>query len=275
MAATVAPAMTPRRRAISASEAVKASRSWWDEHADEYQNDHGNFLGDARWIWGPEGLDEADIGLLGHLAGQMLLELGCGAASGARWANEQGAAALGLDLSLRQLQHSRRLDDQADDQHATRTMIVCGEASRLPFAAQTFDVVGSAYGALPFVADAGAVLQEVARVLRPGGRWVYSVTHPLRWAFPDVPGRAGLTANRSYFDRASYVEEDEQGRATYVEHHRTLGDWVSLNVQAGFTIEQMVEPEWPKDLDREWGGWSRTRGAVMPGTLIVVCHKPR
>lgn len=261
--------MTPRRRAISASESAAASRSWWDQHADDYQHDHGEFLGDARWIWGPEGLDEGDVGLLGGLAGQQLLELGCGAAAGARWARAQGAAAIGLDLSLRQLQHSRRIDDQL----VTHTMIVCAEASRLPFSSESFDVVGSAYGALPFVADASAALQEVARVLRPGGRWVFSVTHPMRWAFPDVPGSSGLTVNRSYFDRASYVEEDDEGRATYVEHHRTLGDWVSLNVRAGFTVEQVLEPEWPSDLDQEWGGWSKRRGAVMPGTLIVGCHK--
>jgi SAM-dependent methyltransferase len=263
--------MTPRRRAISSSESAAASRSWWDQHADDYQHDHGEFLGDARWIWGPEGLDEADAGLLGTLADQQLLELGCGAASGARWAQQQGASVVGLDLSLRQLQHSRRIDDQL----ATDTVIVCADSSALPFASGTFDVVGSAYGALPFVADVDGALREVARVLRPGGRWVFSVTHPIRWAFPDVPGSAGLTVNRSYFDRASYVEEDDEGQATYVEHHRTVGDWVTHNVRAGFIIEQLVEPEWPMDLSTEWGGWSRTRGMVIPGTLIVVCQKSR
>ena len=35
---------------------------------------------------------------------------------------------------------------------------------------------------------ADAALAEAARVLRPGGRWVFSVTHPIRWAFPDDPG---------------------------------------------------------------------------------------
>ena len=40
-----------------------------------------------------------------------------------------------------------------------------------------------------------AVMREVARVLRPGGRWVFSVTHPMRWAFPDDPGPEGLTVD--------------------------------------------------------------------------------
>ena len=31
-------------------------------------------------------------------------------------------------------------------------------------------------------------MREVARVLRPGGRWVFAVNHPMRWIFPDDPG---------------------------------------------------------------------------------------
>ena len=57
-----------------------------------------------------------------------------------------------------------------------------------------------------------------AGVLRPGGRFVFSVTHPTRWAFPDDPGPGGLTLVQSYFDRTPYVEVDETGAATYVEH---------------------------------------------------------
>ncbi len=52
------------------------------------------------------------------------------------------------------------------------------------------------------------------------------MTHPLRWAFPDEPGPEGLSVSSSYFDRTPYVEQDDEGRAVYVEHHRTLGDRV-------------------------------------------------
>jgi predicted dinucleotide-binding enzyme len=66
---------------------------------------------------------------------------------------------------------------------------------------------------------------------------VFSVTHPVRWAFPDDPGPAGLTVDRSYFDRTPYVERDADGTVLYAEHHRTLGervaDLVSAPVAAG------------------------------------------
>ncbi len=221
------------RRTVSPDEARRASRTWWDSEADDYQAEHGAFLGSARWIWGPEGLDEADVGLLGDVSGLRVLEVGCGAAAGARWLRAQGAEAVGLDLSMRQLQHSQRLDAEV----GTSIPTVCADVASLPFADESFDAAASAYGALPFTAETHAVMDELARVLRPGAPLVFSVTHPIRWAFPDDPGPGGLVAERSYFDRRSYVEQDEAGVATYVEHHRTIGDWVDAVVGAGFVVD--------------------------------------
>jgi SAM-dependent methyltransferase len=149
--------------------------------------------------------------------------------------------------------------------------LVQASADQLPFADSSFDVACSAFGAVPFVADSGAVFAEVARVLRPGGRWVFAVTHPMRWIFPDHPGQEGLTAVQSYFDRTPYVEVDSDGRATYVEHHRTLGDYVAQIRAAGMVLTELVEPEWPAGHVREWGQWSPLRGRLFPGTAIFRC----
>jgi SAM-dependent methyltransferase len=149
---------------------------------------------------------------------------------------------------------------------------VQADAAALPFAAASFDLACSSYGGVPFVADSARVMREVARVLRPGGRWVFSVSHPVRWAFPDDPTEAGLVAGSSYFDRTPYVEQDDRGVATYVEHHRTVGDRVREIHAAGFRLVDLVEPEWPAGHDRTWGGWSPLRGALLPGTAIFVCE---
>ena len=268
----VTPGASPpvTRRASNAAESAAASRRWWDSEAAAYLDEHGAFLGDARFVWCPEGLSEADAGLLGDVAGRRVLEVGSGAAQCARWLSAQGADPVALDLSLEMLQHGRRIGLAA----ALEVPLVQADAARLPFGSGTFDVACSAYGALPFVADSAAVMREVARVLRPGGRWVFAVTHPVRWSFPDDPGSAGLVARDSYFDRRPYVEQDEQGVATYVEHHRTLGDRVRELVGAGFRLVNLVEPEWPEDNTRTWGQWSPLRGQVIPGTAIFVCEKP-
>lgn len=180
---------------------------------------------------------------------------------------------MALDLSFRQLQHARRIDEHHPSTSLPRVPLVQADAGALPFADGAFDLACSAYGALPFVADPVLVLREVRRVLRPGGRFVFSATHPMRWAFPDEPGPEGLTVAASYFDRTPYVEQDEQGRAVYVEHHRTLGDRVRDVVAGGFRLVDLVEPEWPAWNTQEWGGWSPLRGSLIPGTAIFVCER--
>jgi hypothetical protein len=79
---------------------------------------------------------------------------------------------------------------------------------------------------------------------------------------------------QSYFDRTPYVEEDETGRAVYVEHHRTLGDRVREIVGAGLVLDDLVEPEWPEGRTEVWGQWSPLRGRLLPGTAIFVTHRP-
>ncbi|MEV5771819.1 class I SAM-dependent methyltransferase [Streptomyces antimycoticus] len=273
---------TATRRTADEAESSRASRGWWDRNADEYQEEHGAFLGDDRFIWGPEGLDEAAAGLLGPveaLKGRDVLEVGAGAAQCARWLAAQGARPVALDLSHRQLRHARRIDTEAaaggGDGAGERAgvALVQADATALPFRDGSFDLACSAYGAVPFVAEPVRVMREVHRVLRPGGRWVFSVTHPIRWAFPDEPGPEGLSVAGSYFDRTPYVEQDESGRAVYVEHHRTLGDRVRDVVAGGFRLVDLIEPEWPAWNHQEWGGWSPLRGNLIPGTAIFVCER--
>ncbi len=259
------PPVRVERRPVDEAESRRANGPDWDRYADEYQSTHGEFLGDAGFVWGPEGLTEATARILGDVAGRDVLEVGSGAGQCSRWVRTQGGRSFGLDLSLRQLQHSRRIDE------ATGVSVpsVLGTATDLPFADASFDVVFSSFGALQFVSDIAGAVAETARVLRPGGRFAFSITHPTRWMFPDDPGEAGLVASQSYWDRTPYVEvDDATGLVSYVEHHRTLGDWVSLLADAGFVLTELLEPEWPEGHERVWGGWSGTRGRFTPGTAI-------
>lgn len=266
-----APAVAVEHRQAGPAESARANRRWWDGAARAYQDEHGAFLGDTDLLWCPEGLREADAGLLGDVAGRDVLEIGCGAAQGARWLVAAGAHVTAFDVSYAQLRESRRLDASSG---VTVARLVQADGQHLPFRPEAFDVVASAFGGIPFVADSARTMREIARVLRPGGRLVFSVTHPVRWVFPDDPGPGGLTVGQSYFDRTPYVEVDELGEAAYVEHHRTLGDRVRELVAAGLVLDDLIEPEWPQGHEREWGQWSPLRGRLLPGTSIWVAHKP-
>jgi SAM-dependent methyltransferase len=221
-------------------------------------------------VWCPERLREADVQLLGHdLAGKRLLEVGCGAGMCSRWLVGQGALPVAFDLSAGMLRHAR----DGARRTGIEVPLVQADALHLPFADESFDAAFTAFGAVAFVHDSARLMNEVARVVRPGGRWVFATTHPIRWSFPDDPGPDGLTATMPYWDRTPYVEYDDLDRPTYVEHHRTLGDRVREIVAAGFRLVDLIEPEWPAGLSDEWGQWSPLRGAILPGTAIYVCDR--
>lgn len=261
------------RRDADHSETVTANRRWWDREAPEYYAEHGAFLGDADFVWGPEGLREADVGLLGVVAGRSVLEIGCGGAQCSRFVAGQGAArVVASDVSAGMLARARTLNQQALDPVNRIPLIQCDGAA-LPFPDESFDVVFTAYGVVPFVADSASVMKQAARVLRPGGRFVFSTTHPVRWVTPDEPGEEGLRVTQSYFDRTPYVEQDPTGQATYVEHHRTFGDRIRELNSAGLRVLDVVEPEWPSSNLETWAGWSQMRGRLIPGTAIFVAEK--
>src|SRR5206468_7187428 len=177
--------------------------------------------------------------------------------------------AVALDVSAGMLRHARH----AAERTGLVVPLVQADAQALPFADGSVHTAFTAFGAVPFVADSARVMREVARVLRPGGRWVFATTHPFRWCFLDDPGPAGLVVESSYFDRRAYVEQDDDGHATYVEHHRTFGDRIREIVSAGLVVLDVVEPEWPEGHEQEWGPWSPLRGRLMPGTAIYVTAK--
>ncbi len=243
---------------------TSANRRWWDSAAPAYLAEHGSDLGAADFLWCPEGLRESSAGLLGEVEGRDVLEVGCGSAPCSRWLATRGARPIGLDLSGAMLVNAAKQGRRS----SISVPLVQADASALPFCSDRFDLACSAFGGLPFVADAGSVLNEVARVLRPGGSFVFSVTHPFHWVFPDDCDPAHLQVTGSYFDRRPYLEFDAQGQPMYVEHHRTIGDWVGLLRAAGFRLDDLIEPQWQPGRDVVWGYWSAERAALIPGTAI-------
>ncbi len=253
------------------SQFSRANRYWWDVDAADYHERHPSYLGTdsahGEFYWCPEMLHEKDVRLLGTpaaLSGKKILEIGCGSAPCARWlANDvPDAFVTAFDISSQMLKYAG---------HDHNVHLVQADAMSLPYADSSFDVVFSVFGAIPFVEDSAALMKEIARVLKPGGRLIFSITHPMRWIFLDDPGPAGLTAITSYFDQRGYVEEDEEtGALSYAEQHRTMGARINELIDASLHLDHLIEPEWPDKLEENWGQWSPLRGKLFPGTAIFL-----
>ncbi|WP_286143960.1 methyltransferase domain-containing protein [Mycobacterium sp. D16R24] len=102
--------------------------------------------------------------------GDRVLDVACGPGNAARravWSVGAGGLVVGLDAAANML--AEAVANPAHRSQARQLGFLRADGLRLPFPDGTFDAV-SCYGALYFMEDPDAVVGEVIRVLRPGGR---------------------------------------------------------------------------------------------------------
>jgi ubiquinone/menaquinone biosynthesis C-methylase UbiE len=98
-----------------------------------------------------------------------LLDLGCGTGAAARYvAREKQFDVTGVDIDPGQLELARTRAGEA----ATRMRFLEADATSLPFHDRTFDIVLS-FMAMHHVPSWRTALDEVARILKPGGSFMY------------------------------------------------------------------------------------------------------
>ena len=208
-----------------ASKHVRQNRNTWDFMAAGYQTKHGERLTETARAWGVWRIPEAEVGALGEVAGRDVLELGCGAAQWSIALAQDGARPVGVDVSGEQLRHARE---------AARTIkLVQGSAEELPFADSAFDLVFGDHGAMGF-ADPVRTVPEVARVLRPGGRFAFAIASPfLFMCWNPKTERVDTRLHAPWFGMRS--EEDEQT----IQFQLPYGEWIRLFRGSGLDVERL------------------------------------
>jgi len=111
--------------------------------------------------------------------GRRVLELGCGAGQGLGLLSARAASLVGGD-------YSQALLDSARVHYGSRVPLVRLSAEALPFDSGTFDLV-IFFEASYYVPDMRAALEEIARVLAPGGSVVFANANPERPDFIRSP----------------------------------------------------------------------------------------
>ena len=210
------------------------NRSMWDDYSDEYQAEHGDELAFRGGLaWGTTRIPESELRVLGDVVGCDILEFGCGAAQWSIALAQLGARPVGLDLSERQLQHARRLMSEA----AVEFPLVHASAEAVPLPDASFDVVFCDHGAMSF-ADPYRTVPEVARLLRPGGRFAFSHHSPIETiCWPLDAEEVGEQLALDYFGM-HVIDDGEE-----VSFNLPYGEWIRLFRANGFVVEDLIEPQ--------------------------------
>jgi len=232
----------------------RRNREFWDADADDYQAVHAADLDPAHAkAWGVWRIPEADLGLLGDVAGLDVLEYGCGAAQWALALAGDGARVVGLDQSRAQLRHARRL--QAE--RGVAFPLVTASAATTPFRDARFDLVFCDHGAMSFC-DPAVTVPEVGRLLRPGGRFVFCKTTALVYlTYDEGQARQRRRLRGNYFTMRVF----DSGEGT-VDFQVPYGEWIRTFRAAGLTVEDLVELRAPPGATTTYDefvpfGWAR------------------
>lgn len=213
---------------------AQQNRAHWDAKSDDYQAQHDPQLSGERG-WGVWNIPETELRVLGEVAGRDILEFGCGGAQWSIWLAQQGARPVGLDNSERQLAHARQFMARA----GVDFPLVHASADNAPLPDASFDVVFCDHGAMSF-ADPRRTVPEVARLLRPGGLFAFSIAHPVFWICWDpATEKTGDRLIGDYFGLGREVSDGQ------VEYQAPLSEWVRLFCANGFTIEDFLELQPP------------------------------
>ena len=247
------------------TDSARSNRAFWDGYSQEYQGRHAEALG-GESAWGLWRVPDAELGVLGDVAGLDVLELGCGGAQYGLQLAARGASVTGLDNSEAQLAHARALQAQA----GLSFPLVHAPAEALPFPDASFDLVFNDFGASTF-ADPLPMVPEVARVLRRGGRLAFAHSSSLEWLCYDLAADAwGTKLLRPLF--GMHQEEEPDGTVVFNLSH---GEWIRLFVASGLQVERLVEWAPPADAvssyrDEAARDWARR----WPREEIWVVSKP-
>ena len=208
----------------------------FSRHAGAYKARHDHIRAGAK----SRGRDRL-LGWLDARAGERVLDLCCG--PGNLSLDLARASVVGLDLAPGML----RLAVAA----APAASFVLADAEVMPFVSESFDAVACGHG-LQFCPDLGAVLREIARVLRPGGRLAASA--PFR--------SGGRTSNllEKELDRCLPPFPTTPDRETTLAVMADPGRLEAAAREAGFdaeveVIEGSVRWESPRHMVEQALGW--------------------
>lgn len=220
------PSLPGPTESLSASELWDAHAAWWK----------ATFTDGAD----PEYAGEIVPLVTAELAGfDRILDVGCGEGQIARAVRSSGGvrSVVGIDPSWCQIANGADAGGSV--------LYLQGQGECLPFGADTFDAAVCCL-AIEHSADGDALLGEVARVLRPGGRFLLLVNHPI-YQGPDSGFVDDQILGERYWRVGPYltegvtVEQVDPG-IEIPFYHRPLSRYLNTLADHDVLLTRMFEP---------------------------------
>ncbi|MFN2625602.1 MAG: class I SAM-dependent methyltransferase [Mycobacteriales bacterium] len=195
------------------------------------------------------------------------LDVGCGEGRLSRALAERGHRVVGVDQSPTLVRAAGEMPDAPP--------VVRADASRLPLRDDSFGLAVACMS-LHDIDELDLAVQEVARVLQRGGRFVAALVHPMASAgrFVERTADAPFVIAGSYLQSSRFATRVERGglTMTFSSHHRPLRSYFAALEHASLLTESVREVATPDEVvaaDPADARWTR-----VPEVLVIRALKP-
>jgi 2-polyprenyl-3-methyl-5-hydroxy-6-metoxy-1,4-benzoquinol methylase len=233
---------------------MAAAVARYDQIADFYEERSGKSVSDPGTA--------ALLNLAGDVGGLRLLDVACGQGRVARELARRGATVTGVDLSAELLAKARAyqavgpLDISYLQADVTASGLLDG---------QVFDLAVCNYG-LTDIDDLTGLLVNVARLLRAGGAFVFSLLHP---CFPgwDSDAPSSWPPREGYYREGWWLAGNTGYRGKVGSSHRMISSYLNSLISHGLVLDHVAEPTPSQDMEAR-----RPPGAApVPFYLVARC----
>ncbi len=244
------------------------STELWNNHADWWQREFTDGVD-------PEYTEQIIPLIAEGLAGcHRVLDVGTGEGQIARHLAQRGHSVTGVDPVMGQVAEATARPTDPDATGTARYALA--GAADLPFADGSFD---GALACLVFehIDQVDEAIAEVARVLKPGGRFLFLLNHPLL----QTPGSGWIDDQlidppEQYWRIGPYLVEDatieEVQKGVFIRFiHRPLSRYVNALASAGLLINHMDEPSPPAGFLAQAPQYEAA--STVPRLLALHCRK--
>ena len=248
------------------------TRDVWNENAafwDERMGEGNDFVETLLW--------PATMELLELRAGEKVLDIACGNGLSSRRLAAGGAQVVAFDFAEQMIAYARERTTVHTQRIQYHVLDATDEAALLALGKGSFAAAISNM-ALFDMAEIDPLLRALARLLRPGGRFVFSVQHPC-FNNPHVDHVSELQNREGNFVTdysvkvhrylTASIDPDramvDQPR-TQLVFHRPLEVLLGSCFQAGFVLDGLREPAFPIDhpVGKNPLSWGRNYSEIPP-----------
>jgi 2-polyprenyl-3-methyl-5-hydroxy-6-metoxy-1,4-benzoquinol methylase len=233
-----------RRANEETREAWNENAAFWDEHMGE-GNDFVEML-----IW------PATVRLLQVQPGERILDVACGNGLTSRRLAAMGAEVVAFDFAQAQIEHARHRTTRHRERITYQTLDATDEAALLALGEGQYDAA-LCQMALFDMADMHPLVGALPRLLRPGGRFVFSVLHPCfnnlhMVHVAEMEDRAGELVTTNWVKIRGYITSCMGHVAAIagqpkpqLSFHRPLQELLGIAFEVGFVLDGLEEPVFP------------------------------